>query len=83
MRPGKRRVLVKVTSLGVIMDKLAQVKARIRAKVEHPFRVIKRQFGQVRVCCCGLLKNTAQRHTVFALSSLWMVRRTLRQKMGG
>jgi IS5 family transposase len=44
MRPGKRRVLDKNTPMGAIMDKLEKTKASIRAKVEHPFRVIKRQF---------------------------------------
>ena len=31
----------------------------------------------------GLAKNTAQLHTLFALSNLWMVRRTLLQEMRG
>ena len=47
---------------------------RIRAKVEHPFRVVKRQFGYVKVRYRGLKKNTAQLVTLFALSNLWMVR---------
>jgi len=46
----------------------------IRAKVEHPFRVIKRQFGFVKVRYRGLKKNTVQLFTLFALSNLWMVR---------
>ncbi|MFC7520657.1 IS5 family transposase [Xanthomonas populi] len=50
-------------------------KASLRAKVEHPFRVIKRQFGDVKVRYRGLAKNTAQVLTLFALSNLWMVRR--------
>ena len=83
MRPGKRKVLDKSTPMGAILDKLEQVKARIRAKVEHPFRVIKRQFGHVKVRYRGLAKNTAQLHTLFALSNLWMVRRTLLQEMRG
>ncbi|ERK98375.1 hypothetical protein O999_16270 [Pseudomonas putida LF54] len=49
----------------------------MRAKVEHPFRVIKRQFGYVKTRFRGLAKNTAQLTTLFALSSLWMVRRQL------
>lgn len=77
MRPGKRKVLDKSTPMGAILDQLEQAKARIRAKVEHPFRVIKRQFGHVKVRYRGLVKNTAQLHTLFALSNLWMVRRTL------
>ena len=51
-----------------------QIKAGIRAKVEHPFWVIKRQFGFVKVRFRGLKKNTAQLVTLFSLSSLWMVR---------
>ena len=53
--------------MGAMLDKLEQVKARIRAKVEHPFRVIKRQFGHVKVSYRGLIKNTEQLHTLFAL----------------
>ena len=83
MRPGKRKVLNRDTPMGAIMDKLEQTKARIRAKVEHPFRVIKRQFGHVKVRYRGLAKNTAQLHTLFALSNLWMVHRTLLQEMRG
>nr|WP_264484144.1 IS30 family transposase [Xanthomonas oryzae] len=52
-------------------------KASVRAKVEHPFRVIKRQFGYTKVRYRGLGKNTAQVQTLFALSNLWMVRRHL------
>ena len=52
-------------------------KARIRARVEHPFRVIKRQFGLAKVRFRGLAKNTAHVITLFALSNLWMVRRKL------
>jgi hypothetical protein len=50
---------------------------RIRAKVKHPFRVIKRQFGDVKVRYRGLAKNTAQLHTLFAMANLWMARRRL------
>jgi IS5 family transposase len=52
-------------------------KASLRAKVEHPFRVIKRQFGYIKVRYRGLAKNTAQVLTLFALSNLWMSRRQL------
>ncbi|WP_418150394.1 IS5 family transposase [Variovorax atrisoli] len=57
-------------------------KASIRAKVEHPFRVIKRQFGLAKVRFKGLAKNTAHVITLFALSNLWMVRRKLIAMMG-
>lgn len=57
-------------------------KASLRAKVEHPFRVIKRQFGYAKVRYRGLAKNTAQVLTLFALSNLWMARRQLLQPTG-
>ena len=57
-------------------------KASIRAKVEHPFRVIKRQFGLVKVRFKGLAKNTAHVVTLFALSNLWMARKKLMAMMG-
>ena len=56
---------------------LEHAKASLRAKVEHPFRVSKRQFGYTKVRYRGLVKNTAQVLTLFALSNLWMVRRPL------
>ena len=83
MRPGKRRALDKESPLGKLLDDLERVKARIRAKVEHPFRVIKRQFGHVKVRYRGLEKNTQQLHTLFALSNLWMVRKAFLQGAAG
>ncbi|KGE50486.1 transposase [Xanthomonas axonopodis pv. vasculorum] len=47
----------------------------MRAKVKHPFRVIKRQFGDTKVRYRGLAKNTAHVLTLFALSNLWMKRK--------
>ncbi|OLI91528.1 transposase, partial [Xanthomonas oryzae pv. oryzae] len=58
-------------------ERWERFKASVRAKVEHPFRVIKRQFGYTKVRYRGLAKNTAQVQTLFALSNLWMVRRHL------
>jgi IS5 family transposase len=52
-------------------------KASIRARVEHPFRVIKRQFGLLKVRFRGLAKNTSHVVTLFALSNLWMARKRL------
>ena len=77
MSPGKRRALDKQTSMGKLLDKAEQLKASVRAKVEHPFRVIKCQFGFTKVRYKGLAKNTAQLITLFALSNLWMARRQL------
>jgi len=80
MRPGKRRALDKNSSWGRLLDQAEKLKASVRAKVEHPFRVVKCQFGFTKVRYKGLAKNTAQLVTLFALSNLWMARRQL---MGG
>jgi len=77
MRPGKRKALDKDNTADAMIDKAEKLKAGVRAKVEHPFRVIKRQFGFVKVRYRGLKKNTAQLFTLFALSNLWMVRKKL------
>jgi transposase, IS5 family len=60
-----------------VLEQLEKTKASIRAKVEHPFRVIKRQFGFARVKYRGLAKDTANLVTLFALSNLWMARKRL------
>ena len=56
---------------------MEKIKAGIRAKVEHPFRVVERQFGCMLVRYRELKKNTLQLKTLFALPNLWMVRHTL------
>jgi len=45
--------------------------------VEHPFRVLKRQFGFTKVRYRGLAKNTARLHVLFALANLYLARRRL------
>ena len=76
---GKRKLLDRTQLIESLTDQIERIKASIRAKVEHPFRVIKRQFGHVKVRYRGLAKNTAQLHTLFALSNLWMARGHLMQ----
>lgn len=77
MRPGKRRALDKRTFLGQVMDALERTKARIRAKGEHPFRVLKCQFGYRKTPYRGLAKNGAQLNVLFALVNLWLARKAL------
>src|SRR5579864_7457102 len=72
MRPGKRRQLDLSDRLDAIYDQIERLKAGVRAKVEHPFRIIKRQFGYTKTRYRGLMKNTAQITTLFALGNLWM-----------
>jgi IS5 family transposase len=64
------------------VQKTEHRKASVRAKVEHPFRVIKCQFGLTKVRFKGLAKNTAHVITLFALSNLWMVRKKLMVMQG-
>jgi IS5 family transposase len=52
-------------------------KAHIRAKGEHPFRVIKRQFGFQKTRLRGMLKNSCKVNVQAALTNLFMVRQEL------
>ena len=74
MRPGKRRALDPERELHQLLEKAEKLKASIRAKVEHPFRLVKQQFGYAKVRYRGLAKNTARLTMLFALSNLWMAR---------
>jgi len=75
-----KRGSVKAMPEGELKDAVKyteHMKAAVHAKVEHPVRVVKRQFGYQKGRFKGLVKNTAQVLTLFALANLWMVRRTL------
>jgi len=76
MRPGKRKALPK-TSIGRLKDKIEQLKASVRAKVEHPFHIVKNIFGMKKVRYKGLAKNTAQLFTLFGLANLLIAKRRL------
>ena len=80
MRPSKIAQMKR--GLAQAQVKFEHMKASLRAKVEHPFRVIKRQFGYTKVRYRGLAKNTAQLKTLFALANLWMARRHLMAATG-
>ena len=80
---GECRALDKKTPRGALRDKIEKLKASVRAKVEHPFRVIKRQFGHTKVRYRGFAKNTQQLITLFALSNLWMARHRLLKELAG
>ncbi len=56
------------------------LKASIRAKAVHPFRVIKQQFGFVKVRFKGLAMNTARLQMLLAMSNLWMSRKLILQR---
>lgn len=77
MRPSKRRQLNLKNRVDAIYNKIERLKAGIRAKVEHPLRILKRQFGYLKTRYRGLAKNTAQITTLLALGNLWMMRKGL------
>jgi IS5 family transposase len=77
MIPGQRKVMDKNKPVKALRERLEQLMASVRVKAEHPFRVIKCQFGQRKVRYRGLAKNSSQLRVVFALSNLWMVRKRI------
>lgn len=64
MRPGKRKVAP------ADIDKAEQIKASVRAKVEHVFFYIKRMFGYSKVRYRGLAKNTNRLYVLAGLANL-------------
>jgi IS5 family transposase len=74
MRKGLRKKLDLGTQLGMLKEKYEQTKASMRAKVEHPFRIVKQQFGFSKVRYRGIAKNDNKLQTMFALANLWLVR---------
>jgi IS5 family transposase len=64
-----------------IVDELQRrknrTKAQVRSKVEHIFRVMKRQFGFDRVRYRGLAKNANRMFACFALVNLYLTRKRL------
>ena len=73
MKPEQRRVLPD-TPEGRLLDLMEAAKAHVRAKVEHPFRIIKCQFGFRKVFYRGIRKNNLKLTMLFALANLWMMR---------
>jgi IS5 family transposase len=65
-RPGTRK------TLDAVELETEQIKASIRAKVEHPFRYIKQVFGYSKVRYRGLAKNSNRLHLLAAFSNLLM-----------
>jgi IS5 family transposase len=76
MRPGKRRALPN-TPEGRLQNLIETAKAHIRSKVEHPFRVIKQQFGFQKTRLRGLAKNRCKINVLAALTNLFLARRRL------
>jgi IS5 family transposase len=75
-----KRGKVKAMAEGLLKTltvQLERVKAQVRARVEHPFHILKNIFRHRKTRYRGLAKNTAQLHSLFALANLFLVRRSL------
>ena len=65
------------TALGHAQADFERLKASLRAKVEHPFHVIKNRFGHRKTRYRGLAKNEAQLFALFGLGNLVLAKRHL------
>lgn len=54
-----------------------RARSKVRARGEHPFRVVKQLWGFTKVRYRGLAKNTARAFAAFALANLYLARREL------
>ena len=77
MKPSVRKKWKKQPRIGKLLDFVERVKAAVRAKVEHPFHIVKNRFGLKKVRYRGLTKNTAQLFTLFGLANLLIAKRQL------
>jgi IS5 family transposase len=75
-----KRGRLKAMAEGALKDltrRAERLKAQIRARVEHPFHVVKNLFGHRKVRYKGLKKNAAQFFTLFALANLVIAKKHL------
>ena len=72
-RPGS---LPKVSDNAIDWERfIDHRKASIRCKVEHVFRIVKRQFGYAKTAYRGLQKNANRLYALFLSSNLYMLAR--------
>ncbi|MBK5912825.1 IS5 family transposase [Rhodocyclus purpureus] len=76
MKPGKRKILPD-SPLGKLLNEIEKAKASIRAKVEHPFHVVKNLFKHRKARYRGLEKNTAQLYSLFGFANLLIAKKRL------
>lgn len=54
-----------------------RLKASIRAKVEHPFHIVKNLFGHKKTRYRGIAKNQHQWQVLFALANVYMTKKAI------
>jgi IS5 family transposase len=64
-------------TLKTLTKALERVKAQIRARVEHPFHVVKNLFHYKKARYKGLAKNEAQLYSLFGLANLVIAKKRL------
>lgn len=69
-QPSKVKALKKHPRINKRSINIEFMKASVRAKVEHPFRIIKCQFGFIKARYRGLQKNDNQLSVLFALANI-------------
>ena len=77
-----KRGKIKAMAEGAIKSltlELEKLKAQVRARVEHPFHIIKNLFRHRKTRYRGLAKAAAQLHSLFALANLVIAKRALLQ----
>jgi IS5 family transposase len=75
-----KRGKIKAMAEGLLKEvtlQLEKARARVRARVEHPFHIIKNLFKHRKVRYRGIARNTAQLYSLFALANLLIARRAL------
>lgn len=79
LRPGARRALPD-DEVGHLKRRIERVKAGLRAKVKHPFHIVKNLFRYRKTRYRGLARNTAQVLTLFGLANLVLASWRLRAR---
>jgi len=77
--PDKIRTLKKHPRKNKTSINIEYLKASIRTKVEHPFRIIKYQFGSIKARYKGLMKHASLLAMRFTLANLFKVDQMLRR----
>ncbi len=82
-RTNKRPTSIKVSNCykGINWEKqIENRKSSTRCKVEHPFLIVKKQFGYAKVTYRGIAKNMNRFHILFASANLIMCIRAGRSR---
>lgn len=77
MQLGKRKALDPKSEWAQLLEKAEKLKASVRAKVEHPFHVVKNLFRHCKARYKGMAKNEGQLFTLFGLANLVLAKRQL------